>query len=1171
MKEKKIFDIEEVGFGDEIGFRIPPRRVSKTISQPVIKQEVERQVEPPPRYESKEVKKELPEKQRPIEQSLLKPSQPKSELVRQYNRNVSPKKTRFAAEEFISPITGSRPRKPQVVHVAYGEYQWKGAPLKENEISTKEHSRNVKNDDLIRTQQLKEECSKEPVQRSKKNDGEVKDELQETKVTIKELEIENNLIEQDVGITQEQNKEVKKDSMLTVFLPDEEIISESKLQNEESNVVVEDEILVNDAVLTEIFTEDGITLNSESENEETEINGIMITEILNELEISSENEEIQRLESIATVQIKEPSFLIENQFLEEDVFEEIEDSIENEEEAQLQFLNNEKESLNLKVEVENSIEEDIENLMNDLKVEEILSEELLELESEEETAIENLELTKVLDEEMLTESLETEVLAEVILKSAVEVEGILTEKVLETEIKEDLKLETKNSIKNEEKIEAIDMNSITLEEAMNFEAEYSKKENKDLVKNEEISENINIESDAHSFLEESVNEEENLYSMRPYEDMNFGIGKKKTETSTITKEEKEEYLEQEIDNSLEEAKNLLDNVFTKFFKESSEPLVDNFNETLNELNQEAIQEEIKKECQHQELNVFGETGTLHDVEGVLDILNNEGTVNSLIENLLIEDGLMLDGKYSDIEFVDLIEDEPIISLDLPSNPIVESGFTPKEQEPFFDKTPDTELKETFFYYETPSLDLLDDAEQIENQNEDWIIEKMEIVEQTFNNFGVGVRLTGDYTQGPTVTQIEIQPEAGTKMSKIIGLINDLKLNLSVEELRIEPVAGKNTIGIEVPNPIRRRVKLKDVLSRPEFVLHESPLCIGLGEDIAGNPVYTDILKMPHGLIAGQTGSGKSVCINTLLISILYKASPEDVRLMLIDPKRVELAPYNNIPHLVTPVISDEKKAADGLKWAVNEMERRYELFARNGVREIKSFNNRRHEFEMDYEKLPYIVIIIDELADLMMVSAQEVEDHIMRITQKARAAGIHLIVATQRPTVDVITGTIKSNIPSRIAFTVAQANDSRVILDENGAQNLLGYGDLLLSQSGMKLKRVQGSYISDEEIDRVVDKVKLQGRPQYLIEDQYFEKGNIDSRLDSDPYIRQSLEFFLERGHATASSLQTRMGIGYNRAARIVDILEQQGLISEPQGATRKRAVLVTHEEVGMMFDGARG
>ena len=553
-------------------------------------------------------------------------------------------------------------------------------------------------------------------------------------------------------------------------------------------------------------------------------------------------------------------------------------------------------------------------------------------------------------------------------------------------------------------------------------------------------------------------------------------------------------------------------------------------------------------------------------------LSNETTVIPLMEEE-IEQGIESIEMNSGLttESIEVEQVREIIAIDDQEDFL--EGIEPFQDENFCNEVLENvtiEKEESVFYYETPPLTLLNEPDAEEVADEEWILNKMDILEQTFSDFGVKVRLTGDYTQGPTITQIEIQPESGTKVSKILGLYNDLKLNLSVEELRIEPIPGKNTIGVEIPNVKRRMVRLKEILSNPEFVLHESPLYIGLGQDIAGEAVYADILTMPHGLIAGQTGSGKSVCINTLLISILYKASPEDVRIMLIDPKRVELAPYNKIPHLVTPVIVDERKAAMGLKWAVEEMERRYELFAQNGVRDINSFNERRHEFELDYAKLPYILIVIDELADLMMVSAQEVEEYIMRITQKARAAGIHLIVATQRPTVDVITGTIKSNIPSRIAFAVAQGNDSRVILDEMGAQTLLGKGDMLLSQSGTKLKRVQGAFISADEIDTVVDFVKTQGKPKYLIEDQVFEKGSNGIKTDSDPLIKDAMRFFFDKGYATASSLQTRMAIGYNRAARIVDTLEMNGWIGQPQSSTKQREILITRDEFESLVDETR-
>lgn len=552
------------------------------------------------------------------------------------------------------------------------------------------------------------------------------------------------------------------------------------------------------------------------------------------------------------------------------------------------------------------------------------------------------------------------------------------------------------------------------------------------------------------------------------------------------------------------------------------------------------------------------------IDDVLTLLEEEETTPSIFDQLLSEhqeEVVLSDDVLNQTQDDDLDE-----ALDESFDLFDDDNFCNEVLEQIQVEEEENQV----IYYETPDFALLKEPRHSEINDEEWIVSKMEILEQTFADFGVKVRLTGDYTQGPTVTQIEIQPESGTKLNKIIGLSDDLKLSLSVEELRIEPIPGKNTIGVEIPNPTRKMVYLKEILSRPDFILHESPLYIGLGQDVSGQPVYADISTMPHGLIAGQTGSGKSVCINTLLVSLLYKASPEDVRLMLVDPKRVELAPYNAIPHLITPVICDERKAAQGLKWAVDEMERRYELFATNGVRDIKSFNERRHEFEFTYEKLPYILIVIDELADLMMVSAQEVEDCIMRITQKARAAGIHLIVATQRPTVDVITGTIKSNIPSRIAFAVAQANDSRVILDETGAQNLLGQGDMLWSSSGSKVKRIQGAYISSEEIDAVVDFVKKQGKPKYLISDEVFQRGNSSVQTDTDPLLYDAMNFIFDRGHATVSSLQTRLRIGFNRAARMIDTLEMNGWISEPQGAQKQREILISREDFEAMKDMTR-
>jgi len=473
-----------------------------------------------------------------------------------------------------------------------------------------------------------------------------------------------------------------------------------------------------------------------------------------------------------------------------------------------------------------------------------------------------------------------------------------------------------------------------------------------------------------------------------------------------------------------------------------------------------------------------------------------------------------------------------------------------------------------FYYEFPNLNLLKSGNRDRTDNDEWAVEKMEILEQTFENFGVAVTVTGDFVQGATVTQFEIAPDPGTKVSRIKGLADDLKIALAVDDLRIEAITGKSTIGIEVANDERQTVHLKDVLSTPEFRLNASPLLVGLGEDITGAPVYADIQKMPHGLVAGQTGSGKSVCINTLLVSLLYKATPEQVRLLLIDPKQVEMAMYEDIPHLVTPVITDAKKAATALEWAVDEMERRYTILSNNKVRDIETFNEKRKGFSSAYEQMPYIVIVIDELADLMNVAAQDVEISIQRLTQKARAVGIHLILATQRPTVNVITGTIKSNAPTRIAFAVAQANDSRVILDGNGAEDLLGRGDMLFLENGNKIRRVQGAFVSDDEVMRVVNAAKKQAKPRYLI-----AEDALDKRLEvatpssgEDEAERAAMELFITEQKASVSLLQRKLTMGYNRAAKLVDQLEEKGWISKPMGAVARREVLMTMAELDAVF-----
>ncbi|MDR7239759.1 DNA translocase FtsK [Neobacillus drentensis] len=469
------------------------------------------------------------------------------------------------------------------------------------------------------------------------------------------------------------------------------------------------------------------------------------------------------------------------------------------------------------------------------------------------------------------------------------------------------------------------------------------------------------------------------------------------------------------------------------------------------------------------------------------------------------------------------------------------------------------------YYTFPTDGLLNPPVTVKNDTK-WLLEQEEILNETLQNFNVGASVV-NVTQGPSVTRFEVQPEPGVKVNKITNLSDDIKLSLAARDIRIEaPIPGKHTIGIEVPNQKSRPVFINEIIQSSIFKESTSPLTAVLGLDIAGKPIVTDLKKMPHGLIAGATGSGKSVCINTILVSLLFKASPEDLKLLLIDPKMVELAPYNRIPHLVSPVITDVKAATAALKWAVEEMERRYELFAHTGVRDINRFNELAIKHKQYSDKLPFIVIVIDELADLMMMSPADVEEAICRIAQKARACGIHLIVATQRPSVDVITGLIKANIPTRIAFSVSSQVDSRTIIDISGAEKLLGRGDMLFLENGSsKPVRLQGTFVSDEEIDLVVGHVREQREPDYLFEqDELLKKAHVSE--NEDELFYEACEFIIDQGGASTSSLQRRFKIGYNRAARLMDLLETSGYITSANGS-KAREVLITLADLESIQD----
>jgi len=475
-------------------------------------------------------------------------------------------------------------------------------------------------------------------------------------------------------------------------------------------------------------------------------------------------------------------------------------------------------------------------------------------------------------------------------------------------------------------------------------------------------------------------------------------------------------------------------------------------------------------------------------------------------------------------------------------------------------------KKKYSKYKLPPLDLLEDPtakelKQAEKLRETTDLRK-KLLEEALRSFGVGARVVSIF-QGPAVTRFELQPEPGVKVSKIANLADDIALNLAAQGVRIEaPVPGKSVVGIEVPNATVVPVRLKEIVKTREFREHASKLNVAIGKDLSGSPIYGDISKMPHLLIAGTTGSGKSVCINSLITSVLLKARPDEVKMLMIDPKMVELSIYNNIPHLLAPVVTNARRAAVTLKeWVIKEMERRYKLFHDAGMRNIHAYNRKVEE----EETLPHILVIVDELADLMMVAANDVEAAVCRVAQMARATGIHLVIATQRPSVDVITGLIKANIPSRIAFAVATQIDSRVILDMSGAEKLLGRGDMLYNPIGaMKAVRAQGSFVTDKETERIIKFVKDQAEPEYLeeivgLKELDLSKGAGEGKGEGpgkDALFADVAKLIIETGQASTSYVQRKFRIGYNRAARLMDEMEEAGIVSPPEGELKTRRVV---------------
>ncbi|WP_244833148.1 DNA translocase FtsK [Clostridium sp. BJN0001] len=540
---------------------------------------------------------------------------------------------------------------------------------------------------------------------------------------------------------------------------------------------------------------------------------------------------------------------------------------------------------------------------------------------------------------------------------------------------------------------------------------------------------------------------------------------------------------------------------------------------------------------------------------------------------------LLDGVDKKIQILDFMKEnsdvEPLISKEQEENQKEEN----KEEEKSKDVM-NKEIEEKIQHeksdekeYRFPDISLLNINKntKLNSSDKKELIENADKLEEILSNFGVDAKVT-QVTKGPSVTRFELQPSPGVKVSKIVNLSDDIALGLAASGIRIEaPIPGKAAVGIEVPNRKQTPVFLREVLENNEFINTNKKIAFALGKDISGKCVVGDLSKMPHTLIAGATGSGKSVCINSLIISILYKYRPDEVKLLMVDPKVVELNVYNGVPHLLIPVVTDPKKAAAALNWAVNEMTKRYKLFADMGVRNMQSYNELYEKGQIE-KKLPYIVIIVDELSDLMMVCPNDVEDYIGRLAQMARAAGMHLVIATQRPSVDVITGVIKANIPSRISFAVSSQVDSRTILDSSGAEKLLGKGDMLYYPVGeSKPLRVQGCFISEEEVEKVVSYIKEEEKENSYQSDIIDEinnnamemskgKGKDSDMNEEDELLDEAINTVIDFNQASTSFIQRKLRIGFNRASNIMDELERRGIISKKDGS-KPRNVLITRDQ----------
>ncbi|MED3617602.1 DNA translocase FtsK [Bacillus thuringiensis] len=961
------------------------------------------------------------------------------------------------------------------------------------------------------------------------------EELEEVEVIteteeLEEVEVIAETEEPEEVIAETEESEEVEVIAETEELEEVEVIAETE-ESEEVEVIAETEELEEVEVIAETEESEEVEVIAETEESE-EVEVIAETEESEEVEVIAETEESEEVEVIAeTEELEEVEVIAETEELEE-----VEVIAETEELEEVEVIAETEESEEVEVIAEAEESEEVEVIAETEELEEVEviaeTEELEEVEVIAET--EELEEVEVIAE---TEELEeVEVIAETEELEEVEVIAETKAPVVETFVAlEEIQQEDEVIEQNNEFIHVAEADEQTKNDVQSFAN----------VLIAETEENKRVEEEAPVVEEQSVEEEVPVVEEQPVVKKEEPKREKKRHVPfnvVMLKQDRTRLMERHAAraNAMQPSANVrVENKPVQ--QEVAEPQVE-----------EQPMQQVVVESQVEESPVQ---------QAVAEPQVEEQPMQQVVVEPQVEES-----PVQQVVAEPQVEEQPMQQVVVEQVQKSISSTEPKEKAYVVNQR-ENDMRNVLHTpptYTVPPLALLSIPQQSALDNTEWLDEQKELLDTTFNNFHVGAHVI-NVSQGPAVTRFEVQPDPGVKVNKITNLSDDIKLSLAAKDIRIEaPIPGKSAIGIEVPNKESKPVFLREILRSPVFTKSESPLTVALGLDISGDPIVTDIRKMPHGLIAGATGSGKSVCINAILTSILYKAKPHEVKLMLIDPKMVELAPYNSVPHLVAPVITDVKAATAALKWAVDEMERRYELFAHAGARDLTRYNTIVSERDIPGETLPYIVIVIDELADLMMVAPGDVEEAICRIAQKARACGIHLLVATQRPSVDVITGLIKSNIPTRIAFTVSSQVDSRTIIDIGGAEKLLGRGDMLFLGNGTsKPVRVQGVYVSDDEIEKTVDHVRKQMKPNYLFKQEDL-LAKTEQAESEDELFFDACQFVVEQGGASTSSVQRKFRIGYNRAARLIEEMESQGIISEARG-TKPRDVLISEDEFAAM------